>query len=284
VALVSGFGSLPIHIADVKGFFRNHGLAATVLENTSTASFGPGLGKQFDFVLSTPLDFLSAAAKGIDITAVTGMSVNSATSPNNVLVTKDPAIRSMADLKGKRVGVISLAGTSYGAIVYGLTQAGMAKSDVTFVPTPFASMEDQLEAGNLDAALSTTPYWSSTLAKGYRIVADVPFAVAGEGSPNSFYSSSTQYAKANPKQVEGFRAAMGDAVNWIKQNPDQARAELVTWLKLPAPVVAASPLPVLDTTMTVSKIEPYLPIARASGQITGTIPDLGKVVWPSGTP
>ncbi|WP_103383482.1 ABC transporter substrate-binding protein [Pseudonocardia dioxanivorans] len=282
IALVNGFGSLPIHVADTMGFFKKHGVNAQVLENTSTASFGPGLGKQFDFILSTPMDFLSAAAKGIDITAVSGMYVNSSKSPNNVLLTKNDSIKTIADLKGKRVGVVSQAGTSYGSTIYALDKAGVSKNDVTFVATPFATMEDQMQAGNLDAAVYTAPYWSSSITKGFRIVEDIPFAVAGEGTPNAFFSSSSAYAKANPQVIQGFRDAMKEAVDWVNNNPDQARQQIVDWLKLPAPIVAQAPLPALDTSMTVEKLQPFVPIAQVSGQVTTPIPNLKTLIWSGG--
>jgi NitT/TauT family transport system substrate-binding protein len=282
ITVVAGFGSLPIHVADVKGYFAEHGVNAQILENTSTASFGPGLGKQFDFIMNTPMDFLSAAAKGIDITAVSGMYVNSAKSPNNVMLTKEASIKTIADLRGKRIGVVSQAGTSYGATISELNKVGIAKGDVTFVATPFVAMEDQLAAGNIDVAVYTAPYWSSSLAKGYRIVEDVVFTAAGEGTPNAFFSSSNAYAKSNPKIVDGFRAAMQDAVAWVNQNPDQARAELVSWLKLPREVVAQAPLPALDTSMSAAKLQPFVPIAQVSGQITTPIPDLNTLVWSGG--
>ena len=283
IALVPGFGSLPIQVAVTQGFFTKHGVNAQIVENTSTASFGPGLGKQFDFILSTPMDFVSAASKGIDITAVSGMYINSAKSQNNVLLTKEDSVRTIADLKGKRIGVVSLAGTAYGAMIYELQRAGIAKGDVTMVATPFATMEDQLDAGNLDAAMSTAPFWSSTVAKGYRIIEDVPFTVAGEGTPSAFFSSSKAYAAANPRIVDGFRAALSDAIAWIQQNPDRARAELVTWLKLPQAVVAAAPLPALSTAIDAGKLEPFVAIARVSGQVTGIMPDLKSLVWTGGT-
>lgn len=280
ISVVPGFGSLPIEIARAKGFFQSNGVNAQILPNTSTASFAPGLGKQYDFILSTPIDFLSAASKGIDITAVTGMQVNSAKSPNNVLLTKQDSIRTIADLKGKRIGVVSLAGTTYGIMVYALQQAGIAKNDVTFVSTPFATMEDQLSAGNIDAALSTAPFWSSSLPKGYRIVMDLPFETMGEGSLNAFYSSSKQYAQANPKTVSGFRAAMNQAIRYIQDNPADARTTLESWLKLPQAVVEAAPLPAFNSALDPSKIEPYIKVAQVSGQVSGSIPDPSTLIWP----
>ena len=280
ISVIPGLGSLPIEIARAKGFFQGNGVNAQILPNTSNASFVPGLGKQYDFILSTPMDFLSAASKGIDITAVSGMQINSAKSPNNVLLTKQDSIRTVADLKGKRIGVISLAGTTYGVMTYALQQAGVGKNEVTFVPTPFATMEDQLSAGNIDAALSTAPFWSSSVARGFRIVQDVPLETMGEGSLNAFYSSSKQYAQANPKIISGFRAAMNQAIRYIQDNPADAKAVLESWLKLPPAVVDAAPLPMLSSEIDAAKVEPYIKVAQVSGQVSGSVPDPSTLIWP----
>ncbi|MDV6271020.1 ABC transporter substrate-binding protein [Rhodococcus globerulus] len=280
IAVVPGFGSLPIRVAEKEGFFAAHGVDAKVLENSSTASFGPGLGKQFDFILNTPMDFIAAASKGIDVYAVTNMYVNTVNAPNNVLVTKDPSITSLADLKGKRIGVVSMAGTGYGTLVYALDQAGVKKGDATLIATPFPDQFDQLESGNLDATLSTVPFWSAMEDAGYRTVVDVPFFVGGEGSPNTFYSTGKKYAEANPETVKGFHAAIADAIAWIQSDPVRARAATQEWLGLPSEVVDKAPLPVMGTKLEASMLEKFVPAAEVSGQLTGSAPNLDDLVWP----
>ncbi|MGC0366554.1 NitT/TauT family transport system substrate-binding protein [Rhodococcus sp. 27YEA15] len=279
IAVVPGFGSLPIRVAEKEGFFAAHGVDAKVLENSSTASFGPGLGKQFDFILNTPMDFIAAASKGIDIYAVTNMQLNSASAANNALVTKDPSIQSLSDLKGKRIGVVSMAGTGYGTLVYALDQAGVKKGDATLIATPFPDQFDQLESGNIDAALSTVPFWSALEDAGYRLVVDVPLEVGGEGSPNTFYSTGKEYAESNPEVVEGFHAAIADAIEWIQADPARARAVTQEWLGLPADVVNKAPLPVMGTKLEPSMLEKFVPAAEVSGQLTGSAPNFDDLVW-----
>ncbi|MGC0366555.1 NitT/TauT family transport system substrate-binding protein [Rhodococcus sp. 27YEA15] len=280
IAVVPGFGSLPIHVAEKQGFFAAHGVDAKVLENSSTASFGPGLGKQFDFILNTPMDFIAAASKGIDIYAVTNMYVNTVTVPNNVLVTKDPSIQSLSDLKGKRIGVVSMAGTGYGTLVYALDQAGVKKGDATLIATPFPDQFDQLESGNIDAALSASPFSSSVRGNGYRTIADIPLEVGGEGSPNALYSTTSEFAEKNPDVVQGFHDALAEAIEWIRADESRARSELVSWLGLPENIVAGAEFPVFATELDSATLDKFVIPAQVSGQIEGDAPDLAKRVWP----
>src|SRR4051812_24926703 len=157
LSIVNGCGTLPIEVAQERGFFKKNGLDVKITSATDQSTFAPALGRQYDIIMGTPMDFFSAAASGIPIRVIAATQRNAKAAPNNVLVSKDPSIHSVADLKGKRVGVVGLAGTSYASTTYLLKQAGVDPKDVKFVPTPFPNMGDQLDAGRLDAAVSTVP-------------------------------------------------------------------------------------------------------------------------------
>ena len=58
----------------------------------------------------------------------------------------------------------------------------MAKDQVTFVQTPFATMLDQLKAGRLDAAVAGAPFSTAMAAQGYRLHDDVVVAAVREAS------------------------------------------------------------------------------------------------------
>jgi NitT/TauT family transport system substrate-binding protein len=230
--------------------------------------------------MGTPMDFFSAAANGIAIRVIAATQRNAKAAPNNVLVTKDPSITSVADLKGKRVGVVGLAGTSYASTTYLLKQAGVDPKNVKFVPTPFPNMGDQLDAGRLDAAVSTVPFESGLVAKGYRPVVDAPLAALGEGSPNTMFATSPAFMKDHPQVVAQFRAALSDAESYIATNDADARKILQTWLKLPAAVAESSPLPNWGTTpaVSVAQMQPMVKVIESSGLVKGKIPPVAGLV------
>jgi len=64
-----------------------------------------------------------------------------------VWLTKDPAVESLSQLKGKTIAVPSLTGIIIDSIVYLLSRDGITRNDVKFVQTPFPTMGDQLAAG-----------------------------------------------------------------------------------------------------------------------------------------
>lgn len=76
----------------------------------------------------------------------------------NIRVVGNPAagIKSVADLKGKKVGV-SVGSSSHYHLVQALTQAGLKQSDVTIVNLSPANMPPAYIAGQIDAAVTWEP-------------------------------------------------------------------------------------------------------------------------------
>lgn len=281
IAVVPTFGSLPVEVALQKGFFARNGLKATVTGGPDIGAFPPALGKQFDVIMSTPADFLTAAARGIHIEALSGMIRSTEKEPNTLLVTKDPSIKTAADLRGKRIGIVSLAGTNYLQMVYIAERSGIPRTDVTFVPTPFPTMADQLNAGRLDAAVLTIPFWTPLLASGYRAVFEPFIAATGQTKPSvAFLSTSREFVQAHPTAVAAFRRAMSQAIAWIKANDAAARQLLAAWLGLPADVATHAPLPLFDTTIAAADLQPWVKIVQKAGGIA-KVPSPKTLVVPA---
>jgi NitT/TauT family transport system substrate-binding protein len=282
LSIVNGFGTLPIEVAVKKGLFAKHGLDVKVTSATDQSTFAPALGRQYDFIMGTPMDFFSAASRGIPVRLVATTQRNAKSGPNNILVSKDPAVKSVADLKGKRVGVVGLAGTSYASITYLLKQAGVDPKDVKFVPTPFPTMGDQLDAGRLDAAISAMPFAAGLTASGYRTIIDAPLAAMGENSPNTLFSTSPGFLKDHPQAAAQFRASLAESIAYIKANESESRQILQAWLKLPAAVAEGSPLPSWgDPVVTVDQMAPMVKVIESSGLVEGRIPDINGLVLAS---
>lgn len=74
----------------------------------------------------------------------------------NVRLVANPASRSLADLKGKKVGV-SVGSTSHNHMLRALAQAGFKQEDLTLVNLAPANMLPAYAAGQIDAALTWEP-------------------------------------------------------------------------------------------------------------------------------
>ena len=180
VAMFPGGSTLPAHAALAKGIFERNGLRVELTEGTDLPVFMAALAKgQYDIVMSVPTLVMIGVEKGVDLQIISSLQRSSAQRPNAVWITKDPAIASLAQLKGKTIAVPSLTGIIIDATVYLLSRNGVARNDVKFFQTPFPTMGDHLAAGRVDAAVASIPFNDAIAARGFRIHDDV---VVGRGA------------------------------------------------------------------------------------------------------
>jgi sulfonate transport system substrate-binding protein len=151
-----------------------------------------------------------------------------------ILVPKDSPLKSVADLKGKKVALNKGSNVHY-LLVRALEKAGLKYTDIEPV---FLAPSDALAAfsrGSVDAWVIWDPYEAAAEAStGARILADG----TGLVSNYQFYFSSKKFLEHNAKAVDETLEALTDADEWTKNNI-QAVAELLSpSIGLPASVLA----------------------------------------------
>src|SRR4051812_33126725 len=125
VALFPGGSTLPAHAAIVDGLCDRNGLEVESTEGTDLPLFMAALTKgQFDIAMSVPTLALVGAEKRLDVKIVAGLQRQSAERPNAMWLTRDPAVITLAQLKGKTIAVPSLTGIITDALVYLLKREG----------------------------------------------------------------------------------------------------------------------------------------------------------------
>jgi len=114
------------------GFFRQESLNTVILQtNGSTAAIQAVATGNADVAYASSANIAAAIDKGVPIKAFAGITLQW---PYFIGVPPGSPIRTVADLKGKRVGVISLASASYADLRANLKLAGLEEKDVTIVP------------------------------------------------------------------------------------------------------------------------------------------------------
>ena len=151
-----------------------------------------------------------------------------------ILVTKDSPIRSVADLKGKKVALNKGSNVHY-LLVKQLEKNGLKLSDIQPVYLAPADGRAAFESKNVDAWAIWDPFLAAAQkATGARLLADGTPDVA---SNYQYYLAARDFATRNPKVIE---ALFEDSVTrgiWLKKNLRQA-AELIAPLQgLPVDVV-----------------------------------------------
>lgn len=286
VALFPGGSTLPAHAAMIDGVCDRHGLEVELTEGTDLPLFMAGLTKgQYDIAMSVPTLALVGAEKRLDVKIIASLQRQSAEHPNAVWITRDPTITSLAALEGKTIAVPSLTGIITDALVYLLKREGIERDDVKLVQTPFPTMGDQLQAGHVDAAVATIPFYSAIVARGFTAHSDViveAVKAASDGTVDtaitSVWLTSGAFAREHPETIVAWRDSLSEAIGDL--NADVARARTLTesWLHIPEEVVTRSPLPDWSIDITPDELMPYVEISRAVGS-TRTDPDLNSLVW-----
>jgi len=153
-----------------------------------------------------------------------------------ILVPKDSPLKSVADLKGKKVALNKGSNVHY-LLVRALEKAGLKYTDIQPV---FLAPADALAAftrGAVDAWVIWDPYEAAAEASaGARILADGTGLVAN----HQFYFSSKKFLTENGKAVDVVLEALNEADDWTKNNIQAVAEQLSPFIGLPAPVLAVS--------------------------------------------
>lgn len=286
VAMFASGSALPVHVALTRDIFDKHGLDVEITEGQDLPVFTAALANgQYDIAMSGPSLVLIAAEKNLDLQIVASMQRSSREKPNAVWITADPGISSLPELRGHSVGVPSLTGTIVDAVTYLMKRDGVPRADVDFVHTPFPTMGDQLAAGNVDAVVASIPFASSIRARGYRVHDDVVVEAvrdASEGTVDAAmtvaWASTRGYAEQHPTVLTAWRAALDEAIAYLREDDARARTLMHEWLKIPMAVLDLAPLPDWTTEVSPADLAPFVTISRDVGVIDSD-PDVARLVW-----
>jgi sulfonate transport system substrate-binding protein len=139
-----------------------------------------------------------------------------------IIVKKDSPLRTLADLKGKRIAVTKAAGSHY-LLLAALGKAGLASSDVKISYLTPADGRAAFERGSVDAWITWDPYVASVDQN-----ADVRILANGNGlaSYQRYYLASRTFASAHPDVVQVVFEQLKEAGIWLRAHPDEAARTL----------------------------------------------------------
>lgn len=160
---------------------------------------------------------ISAQAAGIDFTIISQLLDGK----NNVaiIVPTDSDIKSIADLKGKKVAVTK-GSNAYNFLYRVLDKAGLKQSDIQEIQLQPDETQPSFEGGKVDAWAVWDPYISlNTLSGKARVLADGESE--GVLSP-SFQLVRSDFAKKYPDLVTLYLKTFEEARKWEADNQDEA--------------------------------------------------------------
>jgi sulfonate transport system substrate-binding protein len=158
---------------------------------------------------------------------------NSSASPEGlaILIRNNSPIRTVADLKGKKVGVTK-GSSAHFMVTQALASVGLQYTDIQPVYLSPADARAAFEQGNIDAWGIWDPFLAAAQRHGgARILRDGK----GIASWREFFVTSKNFANANPEIVKQILTTINEVGSWAKKNPHQVVEILAPQLGIDVP-------------------------------------------------
>lgn len=275
------FDLAPILLAQEKGYFAKHGsevaLKPIPLNSQNPAALESG---EVDIAMPTASVLLQAVNGGLDIVAVSGYSETTKTDSNfGIVVRPESGIKTPADFAGKKVGVPGLNAFLHVMFREWLTMKGVDWKKVEFVETQFPLMEGILKAGSVDAVVAIQPFMARIIGTKAGELLSMFIREMPAGISITVFASKKAWAEKNKDAIKAYRAGFEEGAAYAHANPDEARAIVAKFLKLPPPAVAAVAIPKFDSKLGDSNLAPWVSIMKSQGMIRGDV-SLKNIIVP----
>ena len=211
------------YVASQKGFYSKYGVNVTLKSfTTGTDAMRAVINGQIDAAWAPTPTVLAAIAGGSPLVGIEGMDV-----VDWEIGSIDPAVKTCTDLKGQTIGVDTVGGARYNALVAMLSKCKLAITDVKTVNFPGAAGMNAQIAGQLKVNVDHVDEVSQIEAAGKQIAI---VAKLQDVDPYQHYDMLVT-TKANVKAhyYDFVHMLQGDisATKWMLGNPGQA-AQIAT--------------------------------------------------------
>ncbi|RMQ45679.1 putative phosphorous compounds metabolism-like protein [Pseudomonas cichorii] len=161
----------------------------------------------------------------------------SSPSAQAIVVHSDSALKTLADLKGRKIAVTKAAGSHY-LLIAALNKAGLKFTDIEPAYLSPADGRAAFENGKVDAWVAWEPFLSS-------VQRQLPTRTLADGadlaSYKRYYLTTTPYANSHPQVLKVVFDELRKTGEWVKAHPNEAARILSPlWGNLDIPTVEAA--------------------------------------------
>ncbi|AVT76413.1 sulfonate ABC transporter substrate-binding protein [Rhodopseudomonas palustris] len=176
-----------------------------------------------------------AQAAGAAIVYAAGQPI---TNGQGILVPKDSPIRSLADLKGKRIG-FTKGSSAHNVVLLALKKAGLTYGDITPVYLSPPDAGPAFAQGSIDAWSIWDPYFAiGELKQNGRVLVNA----SEVGRTNSFYIANREFAQRNALILKQIIEVTSATARWAEDHRGDVAQSLsaVTGIPLDIQTIAAN--------------------------------------------
>ena len=202
--------NFPPLLAEAKGFFREAGIAPQLVQARSTVGTAALLGGSIDYFTA----FSSTIQRAMQGAPLRGL-LTMVDKPNFYLVSR-PEIRTVADLRGKIIGVGSLGTINYVVTQKVLARFGVGPEDATLMGVgDFQLRMAALKSGSIQATMAAPPAPVQAKEWGFNILA---FAGDFVDLPLAGLSTTSSKIKAARSEVVSVITVVLRGLQFIRAN------------------------------------------------------------------
>lgn len=210
-------GTYWVEIADKKGWFEEAGLNIELIDSNPDywRSLQDTVDGKIDVSNFTLFDLMHFNAGGADLVLV----INGDNSTGSEAIVVRSAITTLADLKGKTIGVDTGTYLEYILDVV-LRRYGLTPDDVTKIKIAGEKAAEEFEKGKLDAIITWEPVISEAIVQSNGRKLFDTSAIPGISPGGHTFRRS--FIKERPDDVQAYVNVWHKTTLFIKENPDEA--------------------------------------------------------------
>jgi NitT/TauT family transport system substrate-binding protein len=274
----------PLYLGMTKGFFEQEKLTIEPQQFAGGAEILPAVQSgDLQIGFSNTTSVLIAASKGLPVRIIAQGVQEGATEPESwthLFVRGDSDIRSPKDLEGKTVAINTLQNINDVMTKAALEKQGVDVSTLQFTEVPFPEMNQALEGGDVDAIVVVEPFRTIAEKNGYRDMLPTIFDVDPSLTVATYFTMQP-YIEQNQDVVERFVRAMNNSLTYAADHPDDVRAALGSYTKIPADLIGQVRLPQWGTDLNQPSIELMGRLSTQYGLIDEE-PNVSELIWRPG--
>ncbi len=270
----------PVFVGIEQGFFKEQGLELEPQFAAGGAAITPAvISGDFDIGFSNTISLLIASSKGLPVQIVSqgvlgGPDLSKPWA--DLLVPKDGPVKTPKDLEGKTIAVNTLNNICGVTINATLEEKGVDVSTLKYTEVPFPEMVAALEKGRVAGACVVEPFVSQGKAAGMKGI-DPFYAATAPNLTVATYFASKQLIESKPELIDRFKTAMEQSLEYAQQHPDEVRAALPEYTKIPAETAQKINLPSWEADLHEDTIQKLSQLSEKYGYIDKQ-PDLDQLI------
>jgi NitT/TauT family transport system substrate-binding protein len=258
----------PLYLGMERGFFEQENLTIEPQQFAGGAEILPSVQSgdlQIGFSNTTSL--LIAASKGLPVRIIAQGVQEGATEPESwthLYVRADSDIQSPKDLEGRTIAINTLQNINDVMTKAALEEQGVDVSTLQLTEVPFPEMNQALAGGDVDAVVVVEPFRTIAEQNGHRDIMPTIFNVDPSLTVATYFAMQP-YIEQNQDVVERFVRAVNNSLTYAADHPDEVRATLGSYTRIPAELIGQVRLPQWGTDLNQPSIELMARLSKQYG-------------------